>query len=82
MPTETKKKLMWRCRRGTRELDRMTQYYLEHHYDETDAVHQRAFEGLLELPDPQLHDILTGKLSAGNFAADEIARLIRDRCAH
>ncbi len=78
---EKKRKLAWRCRRGTRELDRMTQHYLERHYDGADAAHRRAFEALLQLPDPQLHDVLTGRASGGD-TADEIARLIRDHCGN
>lgn len=76
----TKKKLEWRCRRGTRELDRMTQYYLKRCYDVAGAVRQRAFEEMLELPDPKLHDLLTGKVSSGDAVTDEIARLIRQGC--
>ncbi len=75
-----KRKLEWRCRRGTRELDRMTQYYLERCYDDADGLRRRAFEDMLELPDPQLHDLLTGKVSSGDVVTDEIARLIRDGC--
>ncbi len=80
MTDVNKKKLEWRCRRGTRELDRMTQYYLERCYDAAGAVHRRAFEDMLELPDPQLHDLLTGKIGSGDAVTDEIARLIRDGC--
>lgn len=75
-----RKKLEWRCRRGTRELDRMTQYYLERCYDAAGAVQRRAFEALLELPDPHLHDLLTGKISSGDTVTDEIARRIRNGC--
>ncbi len=81
MVAASRKKLVWRCRRGTRELDRMTQYYLDRHYDEASAVHQRAFEALLELPDPQLSDVLTGQVGAGDPAAAEVVRCIR-RCEH
>ena len=78
--TDNAKKLAWCCRRGTRELDRMTRYYFDNHYGNADTAHQHAFEALLELPDPQLHDILTGKAGGGSQVADEIACLIRDRC--
>ena len=58
----------------------MTQYYLEHHYGRAGAAHRRAFEELLGLPDPQLHDILTGKLDGGSSTVNDIARLVRERC--
>ena len=77
MNTADRKKLEWRCRRGTRELDYMTRYYLDNHYDGSNTAHQRAFEALLELPDPQLHDILTGQRAEDDPATAEIVRLIR-----
>ena len=77
MDVENRKKLVWRCRRGTRELDRMTRYYLDHHYDGADAAHRRAFEDLLELSDPQLHGVLVGTVRATDPLVDDIARLIR-----
>ena len=82
MDIAARKKLAWRCRRGTRELDRMTRYYLEHHYDTAGAAHRCAFEALLKLPDPQLHDILTGRIADRDPATAEIARLVRDRCGN
>lgn|SRR5512138_426751 len=47
-------KLRWRCRRGMRELDVVLERYLEQRYASAPIGEQRAFEALLELPDPQL----------------------------
>ena len=78
MSAVNRKKLVWHCRRGTRELDYMTCYYLENHYDASDVAHQHAFELLLELPDPQLHAVLTGQVESSNPETTEIVRLIRN----
>ena len=76
------KKLAWQCRRGTRELDRMTLYYLEHHYREAGEEEQSAFRKLLELPDPQLYSALLGKAGELDPITDKITRLIREDCGH
>jgi antitoxin CptB len=47
-------RLKWRCRRGMRELDVLLQRYLEERYPSAPEQEQRAFEALLELPDPDL----------------------------
>jgi antitoxin CptB len=46
--------LRWRCRRGMRELDVVLERYLEQRYASAPETEQRAFESLLDLPDPQL----------------------------
>jgi antitoxin CptB len=46
--------LRWRARRGMRELDVLLQKYLEERYACACEKEQRAFEALLELPDPEL----------------------------
>ncbi len=45
------KKLRWRCRRGTKELDLILLGYLENQYPSATLEEQQAFEALLELPD-------------------------------
>ena len=50
--------LRWRCRRGMRELDVVLERYLQERYATAPLVEQRAFEALLELPDPQLFGYL------------------------
>lgn len=53
-------RLVWLCRRGTKELDVLLMRYLERHYPKAGPAEQRAFEALLELQDPQLQDYLSG----------------------
>lgn len=48
------RRLEWRCRRGTRELDLLLQRYLHLQYEGAGRTSQMAFERLLELQDPVL----------------------------
>ena len=54
----TKKRLVWRCRRGTKELDLILSGFVEHHYDNLNASERQLFDQLLECTDPQLADWL------------------------
>ncbi len=47
-------KLKWRCRRGMRELDQVTEGYLNKHYAAASPQERAAYRQLLELPDPTL----------------------------
>jgi antitoxin CptB len=53
-------KLQWRCRRGTKELDVLLQRYLLQGYAAATPSEQRAFEMLLDQPDPDLQDYFSG----------------------
>jgi antitoxin CptB len=50
----TAARLQWRCRRGMKELDLLLEAYLRHRYPHAPDAEQRAFEQLLEQPDPDL----------------------------
>lgn len=52
------KRLQWRCRRGTRELDALLGDWLERHA--ADATDMGAFDALLDQQDPDLWDWLMG----------------------
>lgn len=47
-------RLRWRCRRGMKELDVLLERWLERYGAAASAADIRAFEGLLDLQDPQL----------------------------
>jgi antitoxin CptB len=59
-------RLRWRCRRGMRELDVLLSRYLETAYLHADTGHRRAFESLLELPDPVILDYVLGRAFPGD----------------
>lgn len=44
-------RLIWRCRRGIREMDILLLGYLENHYDDASTEEQNIFEELLEETD-------------------------------
>jgi antitoxin CptB len=54
------KRLRWRCRRGTRELDVLLGRWLDAHALDADADALVAFDAMLDVPDPQLWDWLSG----------------------
>ena len=63
-------RLRWRARRGTRELDRLLGWWLDTRFTGANAALREDFGALLDTPDPQLWDWLTGQeMPAPRFAA-------------
>lgn len=62
MPTTAArtKRLRWRCRRGTRELDQLLRSWLDAHVESMDDAQLAAFDALLDRQDPELWDWLMG----------------------
>lgn len=54
------KRLQWRCRRGTRELDALLGGWLDRHATDPDPAVLQAFDALLDQQDPELWDWLMG----------------------
>lgn len=50
--------LVWRCRRGVRELDILMTRFLASDYPKLSEVEQLAFQRLLEVQDPTIMDWL------------------------
>lgn len=59
-PDDRLKRLRWRCRRGTRELDALLGGWLERHRASPDDARVAAFDALLGRQDPELWDWLMG----------------------
>ena len=55
------KKLAWRCRRGTKELDVLMQRFLNDYYQTANVELQQAFERMLDMQDPELYDLIVGR---------------------
>ena len=54
-------RLRWLCRRGMKELDVVLVRYLDHGYLSASNAEQAQFRALLELPDPDLYNLLLGR---------------------
>ena len=70
-------RLRWRCRRGRRELDLLLQRYLSDRYEYAGAAEQAGFEALLERSDPELEDLLTGRLAPDSPQQARVIERIR-----
>ncbi len=54
-------RIRWRTRRGMLELDIVLARFVARHYAALDEAGQVAFDALLEVPDTELWDMITGK---------------------
>lgn len=61
MQALTDSQLVWRCRRGVRELDVLFSRFLADRYGKLDKAEQLDFQCLLEVQDPTIMDWLFGK---------------------
>ncbi len=69
-------KLQWRCRRGMRELDVVLMRYMEKEYDTAGNAEKASFEILLSLQDPEIHDLLTGRIVAEDASLRDVIERI------
>jgi antitoxin CptB len=53
-PDAELRKLLWRCRRGMKELDLLLVRYLKERHVDAPMEERQAFERFLELPDPEI----------------------------
>jgi antitoxin CptB len=73
------KRLRWRCRRGTRELDALLGGWLDVHGELSNGTALGAFDELLEQADPQIWDWLMGHAQPPRADWQEIVDAIRAR---
>ena len=69
--------LLWRCRRGMKELDVMLERFAAGGAGLAAAATRAAFEELLALPDPLLAGYLLGGITPPQAHLDELAQAIR-----
>lgn len=60
-------RLKWRCRRGMRELDEAMLAYLNNHYAQASADEQGRFEELIDMQDPELFGLVSGKSKEARY---------------
>ncbi len=75
-------RIRWRCRRGLLELDIVLGRFVERHYASLDEAGRAAFDALLDMPDAELWDMITGKGTADRKPAlqagyGEVLKLMR-----
>jgi len=73
------KRLRWRCRRGTRELDQLVAWWLDERYANADASLREGFAGLLEQQDPDLWRWILGNGSPPDVHQARVIDEIRAR---
>jgi antitoxin CptB len=70
-------RLVWRCRRGTRELDLILGRFLEQGYDRLDSRQRELFEQLLDCEDDRLQLWLLAGVEPADGELAEIAAIVR-----
>ena len=74
-------RLLWRCRRGIREMDILLQGYLETHYDRAPESEQNSFEALLDEADLDILSWVTQKTEP-DMRYISIIEIIREYAEH
>jgi antitoxin CptB len=70
--------LLWRCRRGMKELDVLLERYVRRRLPEAIPEERRTLARLLDLPDPLLADYLLGHAAAVEPQMARLVAAIRD----
>jgi len=65
-------RLRWSCRRGMRELDVLLLRYLEREFPAAAPSVQAAFELLLSAQDPEIVDLLAGRIVAEDEVLNDV----------
>ena len=71
-------RIRWRCRRGMLELDIVLGRFVDRYYADLDASTRAVFDTLLDMPDAELWDMITGKEGTPPEGYGELLILIRD----
>jgi antitoxin CptB len=72
------KRLRWRCRRGTRELDALLGDWLNRHSSDSDPTVLQAFDILLNQQDPDVWNWLMGHAAVPSADWQAIVAEIRE----
>jgi len=70
-------RLLWRCRRGVKEMDLLLERFLERCYPELDSDEQRQFEAFLDETDPDILAWVMGRGVPDNPAYRKIVEQLR-----
>lgn len=70
-------RLLWRCRRGTQELDILFQDFIDRHYEQLSAAEKSSLDSLLDQADPDILSWVMGKSDPPPGDIERIVHLIR-----
>ena len=70
-------RLRWLCRRGMKELDVLLERYLETGHPEAPPAARAAFARALELQDPELYALLSGRTATDDPELADVVERIR-----
>lgn len=70
-------RLLWKCRRGTREMDILLESFLERHYSDLTAAEKELFESFLNESDPDILNWLMGRAEPGKDAYKPLLARLR-----
>jgi succinate dehydrogenase flavin-adding protein (antitoxin of CptAB toxin-antitoxin module) len=70
-------RIRWHCRRGMLELDLVLAAFLERHFESLGPRSLATLRKLLELPDPELFDLVMGRGQAEGAEERELVALLR-----
>jgi antitoxin CptB len=73
-------RLLWRCRRGMKELDVILERFARQGLTRASRAERQAFERLLGLPDPLLAGYFLGQERPADPELRLLAERIRDLC--
>ena len=73
------RRLRWRCRRGTKELDRILGGFFEEDYSALSNDLKQSFADLLEQQDPVIYDWLMGAKAAEDPMFDRLVQMMRHK---
>ena len=68
-------RIRWQCRRGLLELDLILAKFLDRHLENLSAGKLVTFKRLLDYPDNDLWDLVTGKMPPPDAESAQIIRL-------
>ena len=70
-------RVRWHCRRGLLELDLVLNHFVDNRYAQLAPEQKQALARLLDLPDNDLWDLVTGRASISDEACAEIVGMLR-----
>ena len=70
-------RLLWRCRRGVKEMDLLLEVFVTRDYPGLDQEEQRLFEAFLEETDPDILSWILGRAEPDNAAYRRIVERLQ-----